>query len=714
MPSLKGNSGPRGILGRAALARRRLGISGALVLLLTGFALTGAFDFLARAGIDFLIPARHALFGPLFPPEQSDVVLVAIDEQTYQTPPFAETPKVAWTPHLGRLLDGLVTAGARAVGFDVIFPVTLDRPELLAGRDRPFLISLRKAADAGKLVLGEARLSREVMRPHPGQRVAARGDGNIRLLNLSFDPDDVVRTYIARYRLEGGAGSVTSFGTELAARAGFAVPEQDFLINFNTGPGDVPTYSLGDINACIEAGDTDYLRRAFQGKIVLIGEVLDIEDRFRSAKRYALTEGDLSRDPARCRVAAEPERFRPLAARSSMPGVLIHAAAINTVTKGAWLIPLPLGLTLLLCLVWYALLDVAFFQLKPALGALVGLGAISLLSAGAVQAFAAGLVVPVLPLAIGAVVLFASLYAYRFVIEDGGRRRIHHAFRHYLAPSLVDRLAEDADALSLGGERRHVTVFFSDMVGFTSLSERLAATPERFVDVVNEYLTVITQAIEAREGYIDKFIGDAVMAIWGAPLTQAEAERLAAEAALDAQIALAAFNRDVVVPSFGLKPLGTRIGIASGEAVVGNMGSRTRLNYTVTGDVVNLASRLESANNHYGSRIIVSGPTADRLGPEFVLRPLDRLVVKGKSLPVPIYELVGRASDVPADQRQRIDAFVAALELYLARDFVGAEAAFARLEAEDPVAAVYRARALVYRLDPPPADWDGRYTLDSK
>ncbi|MDD3445684.1 MAG: adenylate/guanylate cyclase domain-containing protein, partial [Zavarzinia sp.] len=561
--------------------------------------------FLGRAGIDFMIPARHFLFGPLFPPEDSDVVLVAIDEQTYHVPPFAETPKVAWTPQLARLLDALVDAGATAVGFDVVFPVTLDRPDLLQGRDRPFLISLRKAADAGKLVLGEARLSREVLRPHPGQRLAARGDANIRLLNLRFDDDDVVRTYITRYRLEDGQGFVSSFGTELAARAGRPVPDEDFLINFNTGPGDIPTYSLGDINACIEAGDTDYMNRAFKGRIVLIGEVLDIEDRFRAAKRYALTEGDASRDPARCRIAAEPERFRPLGSRSSMPGVLIHAAAINTVTKGEWLHPLPVGGAAALCLAWFLLLDLAFFRLRPALGALAGVGAISILFVASVVAFTAGHVVPILPMAIGAVLLFAGVYAYRFVIEDGGRRRIQHAFRHYLAPALVDRLSKDAGALRLGGERRHVTVLFSDMVGFTSLGERLAAEPERFVEVVNQYLTVLTKAIEQREGYIDKFIGDAVMAIWGAPLSQEQAEILAVEAALEAQAALAEFNRAVVVPGFGLKPLGTRIGIASGEAIVGNMGSKTRMNYTVTGDVVNLAARLESANKHYGTAIIV-------------------------------------------------------------------------------------------------------------
>ena len=671
--------------------------------------------FLGRAGIDFMIPARHFLFGPLFPPEDSDVVLVAIDEQTYHVPPFAETPKVAWTPQLARLLDALVDAGATAVGFDVVFPVTLDRPDLLQGRDRPFLISLRKAADAGKLVLGEARLSREVLRPHPGQRLAARGDANIRLLNLRFDDDDVVRTYITRYRLEDGQGFVSSFGTELAARAGRPVPDEDFLINFNTGPGDIPTYSLGDINACIEAGDTDYMNRAFKGRIVLIGEVLDIEDRFRAAKRYALTEGDASRDPARCRIAAEPERFRPLGSRSSMPGVLIHAAAINTVTKGEWLHPLPVGGAAALCLAWFLLLDLAFFRLRPALGALAGVGAISILFVASVVAFTAGHVVPILPMAIGAVLLFAGVYAYRFVIEDGGRRRIQHAFRHYLAPALVDRLSKDAGALRLGGERRHVTVLFSDMVGFTSLGERLAAEPERFVEVVNQYLTVLTKAIEQREGYIDKFIGDAVMAIWGAPLSQEQAEILAVEAALEAQAALAEFNRAVVVPGFGLKPLGTRIGIASGEAIVGNMGSKTRMNYTVTGDVVNLAARLESANKHYGTAIIVSGPTAERLGTtDFVLRPLDRLVVKGKSQPVPIFELVGRREAVEASRLAALATFERGLQRYLARDFDTAERIFAGLAETDSVSALYQARALAFRFDPPPEDWDGSYTLETK
>lgn len=661
-----------------------------------------------------MIPARNALFGPLFPPEQSDVVLIAIDEQTYHVPPFANTPKVAWTPQLATVLDAVTSSGATAMGFDVVFPVTLDRPDMLQGRDRPFLISLRRAADAGKVVLGEARLSREVLRPHPAQRLAARGDGNIRLLNLRFDPDDVVRAYTVRYRLEDGSGSIPSFGAELAARAGARLPDDDFLINFNTGAGDVPVYSLADIHACAEAGNAEYLSRAFKDKIVLIGEVLDIEDRFRSSKRYALTEGDTSRDPARCLVPADPERFRPLASRSSMPGVLIHAAAINTITKQAWLNRLPLPAEAALFFAWFLGLGLCFFQMKPATGAAIGLGAITVLFGVAAYSFSEGLVLPIISQAIGAVVLFASLYAYRFVIEDGDRRRIHHAFSHYLAPAMVERLAEDPEALRLGGERRDLTVFFSDMVGFTSLSEQLADNPHRFIEVINQYLTVITQAIERHDGYVDKFIGDAVMAVWGAPLPQEEAERLAAEAAIDARAALQAFNDQVIGPHYGLPPLGTRIGIATGEAIIGNMGSQTRLNYTVTGDVVNLASRLEGANKHYGSHVIVSGHTAEKLDDRFILRQIDLLVVKGKSKAVPIFELIGRASEISAQRKAQIDIFNDALQKFLAREFEAAQAGFAELAQTDPVAALYHARAFAFRLEPPPPDWDGRFVLDTK
>lgn len=699
---------------RRRLWGRRLGFAAALAALLTLLSHLPALDFLDRVGIDGLIPARHWLFGPLFPPAASDVVVVAIDEQTYHTPPFAETPKVAWTTALGEVLGAVTGAGARAVGFDVIFPTTLDRPDLLPGRDRPFLVALRQAARDGKLVLGEARLSREVLRPHPAQIVAALGPANLRLLNLAFDPDDVVREYRPAFALEDGSGSITSFGGELAARAGATLPAAPFLINFNTGPGDVPVYSLADLAACAAAGDSAYFKAQFQGKIVLVGEILDIEDRFRAAKRYALNEGDGSADPPRCRIPADPERFRPLGARSSMAGVLIHAAAINTLTKGLALAPPPAIGDWVLRFAWFLALGLGFFAARPLLGAGLAAAALAGLGGIAVLAFAQGLVLPVVPLGAGALLVFAIIYAWRFVVEDADRRRIQHAFRHYLAPAMVERLAEDPEALRLGGERRNVTVFFSDMVGFTALGEHLADQPDRFVEIVNRYLTVITGAIEGRQGYVDKFIGDAVMAVWGAPLPQADPERAAVEAALDARQALVAFNEEVAAGEFGRAAIGTRVGIACGEAIVGNMGSATRLNYTVIGDVVNLASRLESANNHYGTGLIVTEAVARCLPAEIVTRFLDRVVVKGKRESVPIYEVVGRAAALDAARRSALAGFAAAVALYHGRAFAAAEVAFAALDQADPVVLLYRQRAAAALAEPPPADWDGRHELRAK
>lgn len=699
---------------RRRLWRRRLGFAALLGALLTALSSLPPLAFLDRLGIDGLIPARHALFGPLFPPTASDVVVVAIDEQTYHTPPFAQTPKVAWTTALGDILGAVTDAGATAIGFDIIFPTTLDRPDLLPGRDRPFLVALRRAATAGKLVLGEARLSREVLAPHPAQIIAALGPANLRLLNLAFDPDDVVREYRPSYPLKEGAGSITSFGGELAVRAGARLPPAPFLINFNTGPGDVPVYSLADLSACAAAGDRAYFARQFRGKIVLIGEILDIEDRFRAAKRYALTEGDTSAAPPRCRIAADPDRFRPLGSRSSMAGVLIHAAAINTLTKNIALVPLAAAPDAALRFAWFVVLGLGFFATRPVLGAAVGALALAALGGIAVVAFAQGLVMPVVPLAAGTLLVFAVTYAWRFVVEDGDRRRIQHAFRHYLAPVLVERLAEDPDALRLGGERRMVTILFSDMVGFTSLGEHLADQPDRFVDIVNRYLTVITGAIEGRHGYVDKYIGDAVMAVWGAPVPQANPEQAAVEAALDARDALVAFNADVIHGEFGRTAIGTRVGIACGEAVAGNMGSATRLNYTVIGDVVNLASRLESANTHYGTSLIVTEAVAERLDPGIVTRFLDRVVVKGKRESVPIYEVVGRAGDIDQARRATLAGFAAAVARYHQRDFAGAEAALAALDQADPVVMLYRRRAAEAILAPPPPAWDGRHELRAK
>jgi len=671
-------------------------------------------DALNRRGIDWLLPLRHLAFGPLFPPAESDAVVVAVDEQTYRTEPFVNTPKVAWTPHLGRVLEALTAAGATVVGFDVIYPTSLDRPELLRGYDRPFLLALRQAAEQGRVVLGQARLSGETVAPYPGQLMAAKGPDNLRTLNLKLDDDDVVRGYWRAFANREG-GETPSFGVELAMRAGARPPADDFLINFNTGPGDVPVHSLADIHACAEKGDQAWMERHFKGKVVLLGEALDLEDRFRAAKRLTIdAAADARAGPERCAVPADPDRFAPLVDRRSMPGVLIHAAAINTLTKDIPLVPLGRGMTFATVALSLFVLALAFFTLRPAAGLLAGAAVVAGQGAVSVAALQAGVVAPMPAFALLGALAFTLVYAFRFGVEDAERRRIQHAFRHYLAPELVDRLAEDPDALRLGGERRFMTVMFSDIVGFTTMSEGLKDRPETLVELMNRYLTFMSGIVERHGGYVDKFIGDAVMAVWGAPLPTENAEIKAVETALDCQAALEEFNRDVVAGVYGMPPLGTRIGIATGYAIAGNMGSSSRLNYTVTGDMVNLAARLEGANKEYGSLIMVSEATAAGLGDLYVLRRLDRLVVKGKSEPIAVFEVVGRAGRVPEETLARLRAFEAALALHDQRRFPEARAAFAPLADADETAAVYRDRCDYYLDHPPPAGWTGAFVMTSK
>ena len=693
--------------------RKRAVIVGAMAAVLAVLGSVPFADYLARLSIDVLIPLRHLAYGPIFPPEDSDVAVVVIDEETYRTSPFTDTPRVAWTSFLATVLAAIDGAGPRVIGLDHIYPTSLDREGLLRGFDRPLLRAIYKAGRSGRLVLGKARLSQQEILPYKGQIRAVGGPKNVRSLNLLLDPDEVVRRYPAAFRTEDGGEPVPSFGVELAARAGAAPPSGDFLINFNTGPGDVPTFAFVDIWRCAAAGRSDYFERAFRDKVVLIGLALDIEDRHVSAKRFAM-EPSGDRRPARCTEAPPTGQFGEIIYRRSMPGVLIHAAAINTITKGLYLAPVAGVARLILLWIGIAVLGAMFFALPPIWGAIVG-GATTAIELGvSVVAFENGIVVPMTTLALAGFVSFTLIYAYRFVVEDRAKRKIKNAFRHYLAPALVEQLAEDPSALERGGERKHVTVFFSDIAGFTTISESLSDRPEVLVDILNKYLTAFAGAIERHGGYIDKFIGDAVMAVWGAPLDDPEAERHAVEAALACFEALDRFNEEVVAGEYGLAPIGTRVGINTGEAIVGNMGSASRLNYTVTGDMVNLSARLEAANKTFGSRIMVGEETAKGLGRMFLLRRLDRLVVKGKTKPVKVFEVVGRSDDVDDEQREAVCRFHEALALYYRRRFEEARDAFAALRDRDPAATVYVERCELFMVSPPPVRWDRSFVMKTK
>ena len=688
-----------------------------LIALGFGFALGAGMaappaDFLGRLSIDLLLPLRHYVYGPLFASNDSAVVAIVIDEETYRTPPFSDTPKVAWTPHLADIISAVAEGGAKVIGLDLIYPTSLDRRGLLRGYDRPLLRALVNVGRQGKLVLGELRLSQQPVSPYRGQIKAVGGPKNVRLLNFLLDADEVIRRYPKGFATENGA-TVPSFGVELAQRAGARAPAGDFVINFDTKPNPIPIYSFADIWACARAGNGDYFAEHFGGKVVLIGASLDVEDRAVPARRFLRNRFD-SFDQPRCVIKVNKSRFANIVERRSIPGIFAHAAAINTLVKDLPLLPLDRTATFFLAGLSVAAMVLIYFALPPVLGLLAGAGVTIGQGFLAVGAFAGGVVMPLVSLALAALAAYTFTYTYRFVVEDKAKRQIKHAFRHFLAPELVEELAEDPSALALGGESKIVTVFFSDIEGFTTISEAMRDRPETLVEILNLYLTVMTTEIERNGGYVDKFIGDAVMAVWGAPLDDAEAERHAVDAALDCFAALERFNTEVVTVKYGLAKIGTRIGINTGPAVVGNMGSSTRLNYTITGDIVNLAARLEGANKIFGTSIMIGETTARTLRKSHLLRRLDRLIVKGKTLPVKVFEVIGRRDEASADDMALAGDFHRALGLYYRRRFTKARDAFQAMAADDPASKMYMERCEHYIASPPPVPWDRTFVMTGK
>lgn len=309
-------------------------------------------------------------------------------------------------------------------------------------------------------------------------------------------------------------------------------------------------------------------------------------------------------------------------------------------------------------------------------------------------------------------VVFLLQILYGLLIESRGKRHLTQMFGQYVPPELVEEMNLNQQDISLEGESREMTVLFSDVRGFTNLSEGL--DPKQLTQLMNEFLTPLTRAIHEQRGTIDKYMGDAVMAFWGAPLEDDEHASHAVAAALDIVAVM-----DRLGPEFrakGWPELRVGIGLNTGVMSVGNMGSEFRMAYTVMGDAVNLGSRLEGLTKAYGVNIIVSEYTRDA-APEFAYLELDRVRVKGKAEPVAIFEPLGRRDALPKEAKQLRARHKQALMFYRGQQWDAAEREFFTLSQAEPSRALYRIyleRIAHFRRQPPGADWDGVFTFSTK
>ena len=549
----------------------------------------------------------------------------------------------------------------------------------------------------------------------------ADADGVVRRLPLivrigeGIYPSLVLQTLLTRWKLDSAAVEIIpgdSLIIRNATRTLASIPidaNGDYQLNYRyehqseTNPKGISTLGYWKIYEPLMnrhlAGDTDAPLPPTGDKIVLIGQVAS-----------GLTDIGPS----------------PLEGKSAK--VMVHLNALDNILKSDYRHDIPLapvlGAFLALGLLASWLLDRKGYRLYAislplAVVALIGVATACLITTSA-------MVPLVLPL--GALALQQGAFTTLKIREEQARRdRIRGMFATYVAPALVDRMVQSGEEPRLGGVEEEITAYFSDIESFSSFSEKLS--PTRLVELMNEYLSACTDIVQAEGGTLDKFIGDAVVAMYGAPLTLPHHGHRAVIAALrvhrrcdELRAKWRAEQAEKGWPDI-VTNLQTRIGLNVGRAVVGNMGSHTRFNYTMMGDTVNLAARMESGAKAYGVYTMVTETVVEvsRLAdPDAVLfRPLDRIVVKGRSLPVSIFEAVALREDVTDRMREAVAIFSEGLQKYWAQDWDGARTCFERSLPLEPhtknnPSLVLLERVAFMQAHPPGPDWDGVWRMTSK
>ncbi len=411
-----------------------------------------------------------------------------------------------------------------------------------------------------------------------------------------------------------------------------------------------------------------------------------------------------------------------------MPGVEVHAQVLESALTRVVLSQPNYGIVVELCAaIVLGLLVIAFAPLFGPISLVAVGGLFASLLVGTAWYFYSQhrlLIDFTYPL-LSTTAIYLTLIFSSFVREQAQRRQIRSAFSQYLSPALVEQLAQSPEKLVLGGEEREMTIMFSDMRGFTSISETYKSDPQGLTALMNRFLTPLTNAILNRKGTIDKYMGDAIMAFWNAPLDDRDHQLNACEAALDMLERVDALNQtrelEAKENNRPFIPLNVGVGLNTGTCVVGNMGSDVRFDYSVFGDSVNLASRLEGQSKEYGFPIIVGSKTALAVKDKFAILELDFIMVKGKKEPEVIYAIAGREDTAHSGRFQRLrNLTIEMLACYRSRDWDGALEAIERGRKTDEAQALkllynlYEARIRGYQENPPPEDWNGAFALLTK
>ena len=670
--------------------------------------------------------------------QRSNVVIVGISDDDLKAMPD-RFPFPRW--YYAHLVENLNRAGARVIAFDItLASPDVNNPQsdstfdaILSKYDNVILADKVEAdIGAGKYYLRSAERSYNNIFYKPGRRVG--------IVSIAGeDRDKVVRRYLPfmmvgdyatptfafsalnRY-LNLGPYDVATLQDKSFLLGDHTIPRFDdrsFLLNYY-GPNQTFRYisftQAIDDSTFETKDEKDFEEQLnefdagtmslFKDKIVLVGSTMAEDQDIHSVPIY--NPDEVNKTP-------------------SMNGVEIHATAVQNILDNDYIVradePAEIVFILLLSVISFIIFQ-AIRRLKLKYVVLLEVGGVIIvalfifgIAEFALLSFVNGnselnVVYP------GLAVIFAYLGAavHQYLAERQQKALIKSVFSHYISSAVVNELVANPEKAKLGGDRRELTVFFSDIASFTTISEQFTNKPEGLVDLLNEYLDEMTAIILKHGGTLDKYEGDAIMAFWGAPIPQKDHALRTCLAGLEMQKRLAQLRPQW--KKAGKPGLDVRIGINTGIMIVGNMGGRDRFDYTVIGDSVNLASRLEGANKQYGSNIMISDFTYQHVKSSVTVRELDLIQVKGKTEPVKVWELMG-LTDMPMsdDQKQSVELYHEGLKLYRARNWEEAIAYFQqarRLDATCHVAEIYEQRASLYQLNPPPADWNGVFVMTTK
>lgn len=700
-----------------------------------------SFDRFHPIDEDILHLLRHAVGNQ--PASESPVAVVAITPETFAADGLSGIPRILWTDQMATVQAKVLEAGATVFAWDVILQNSAAKSmsDILGGRveldsgaeralrrlDRDLLIGLKTyGRDQGRVVLGYADLAQGPVLPHQGLRQMIGRGAALHSVNAYVDADGIVRGVPLLAESADGA-THTFFALEIARRhsgrdidwipprnlefGGKAIPVladaergTNMLVNFDPTPGAVPSYTFHDILAC---EDADYLRRAFEGRAVLFGFVTDLEDRKLMSNRF-VRRPDFDGAPVACDGAPAPVAA---IARNTESGVYLHANAVRNLLDGD-AVRRP-GTALRLGAAFVLALSAAGFAAarRPSVALAATFAVAGLYAVGAGFVFGDGTVLPLTDPGAAALLALGGMVGFRFVTADRERRHVRQTFSQYLDRKVIEAMIDAGDVPELGGESRELSCFFSDIEAFSSISEKMG--PPELVTFLNEYFSVIGREIEAHGGIIERFLGDAVCSVFGAPVRDENHAANAVRCALAIDRGLAAAQDRFDVPDGRI--VRTRIGINTGFMTAGNVGAERRKTYTVMGDSVNLAARLESVNKQYRTLLMAGEDTVTATGDLFEWRMIDRVRVVGRDAPVGLFEPLGEAGSVDGAALALRDAYEAALRRFQSGDFEAARRAFAALAAQGDLASQKAVERCEFRLtEPPPPGWDGVTDLTRK